>query len=309
MAAVTLTVNQTGIDDLSLALASLVRNQNKITAQAMTGGVIKAKAAIQTRILPSIQGGPSRWTQRGLIALYAQPDDLTAMVGFNYDQPGQGTSPYTKKRNMNKLFDSGQSQFKGGGVPSGRYMEINAKGGKRQPKSSDLQLRRAGILRSNQLLVTNSNLDDLDSQGNLPGRVYQQMLSRVKGLQTEGSTQSSNKKPRRNRDYFVMRERNTVATQTGNLSGRSIRKIGQKAGLSETSINQLLGSQLGKPLFIARRVGQGGRGFEPMWWVSENVTYSKKFPIQGVAIQEFNRVFPERFRKALENEIKGKRYK
>jgi hypothetical protein len=106
-----------------------------------------------------------------------------------------------------------------------------------------------------------------------------------------------------------MRERNTVATQTGNLSGRSIRRIGQKAGFSETGINQLLDLQLGKPLFIARRVGPGGRGFEPMWWVSENVTYSKKFPIQGVAIQEFNRVFPERFRKALENEIKGKRYK
>ena len=306
LVAVTFTVDSATLDPVTKALSLIARNQNKIAAQAITGATIKAKEAIQSQIFPRIEGGPTRWTQRGLIAFYAQPNDLTAMVGFNYDQPGQGSSPYSKKRNIDKLIDSGQSSFKGGGTPSGRYMEINARGGTRSQKSSELQMQRAGITKGKQYLVTNRNLDDLDSHGNLPGPVYQRMLSKIDALQTEGSTQSS-KRPRRGRknpnyDYFVMRERTSVKTVKGNLNARSITRIGRQYGESQTGINQLLTLQLGKPIFIARRVGVNKRGFEPVWWVTDNVRYSNKFPIKSVALREFQRVFPDRYRKALENQ-------
>lgn len=268
----------------------------------MTRGVQQGREQIRRQVFPMIEGGPNTWTRRGLIARYARPDDLRAAVGFNYDQSKQSGDV------IEKLSDSGQMSFKGGGVPSGRYMEVGASGGTRKSKSFELQLRRSGVLSPSSYVVPNKNIREIDRHGNLSGSFYTKVGSRVRGLSTPGSTQNAPVGPgsrgrtarkRRGGDFFVM-----TAKPGGSRSqvARATRETGGDARLARF----LLGGQR-KNLYIARRVGVGGKGFEPVLWFNNNVTYKKRFPIQGIAWKEFQRVFPDVFEKGVDNALLRRR--
>ena len=279
---------------LAERLANVSGRYDWITARAMTMGVKASREQIRAKIFPMIQGGPTRWTERGLIARFASPDDLRASVGFNYDQAK------ASKNVLDKLSESGQASFKGGGVPSGRYMEINASGGGRNPKSFELELRRSNVLNRNAFIVPNKNLNEIDQHGNLPGPMYTQIGSRIGALFRPGSTQNAPKgagsrgrtaAKRRVSDYFVMTE--NKGPSKSDLA-RATRETGGDARLARF----LLGGQR-KALFIARRVGLGGRGFEPVIWFKDSVKYQARFPIQSVAFAEFKKVFPIQFEEGV----------
>jgi hypothetical protein len=179
-------------------------------------------------------------------------------------------------------------------------MEINASGGGRNPKSFELELRRANVLRRNAFIVPNKNLNEIDQHGNLPGSTYTQIGSRIGALFRPGSTQNAPKgagsrgrtaAKRRVSDYFVMTENRGPSKSD---LARATKETGGDARLAKF----LLGGQR-KALFIARRVGLGGRGFEPVIWFSDSVKYQARFPIQSVALAEFKKVFPIEFEEGV----------
>lgn len=273
MASVQFTVDSSGIDKASQRLARAIGQFEWITARAMTTAAKAAKEAIARDVFPRIQGGPTSWTRRGLIASYAKPSNLTSQVGFNYGDGAFRDSGFTPKR---------------GGVPAGRYMENLARGGDRRPKSSELQARRSGLIKPGQFLVPNAAKGTglrLSAQGNLSGPQYTSILSRVRGLSTPGSTQNAPQGPgsrgrtaakRRQADYFVMR-----------YEGGSPSRW-----------------QLGaEPAFIAKRVGRGGRGFVPVLWITDQPNYERRFPIKSIALREYQRVYGEAWRAGLKAEL------
>lgn len=270
MTGIVFTADTRDLDRMSVAWAHLIGQYEWIAARAMTEAAKIAKAGIQREILPMIEGGPTAWTRRGLIVKYARRDDLRAMVGFQY---GEGR------------FEDGAFTRKAQGVAAGRYIGIHARGGDRRPKSSELQLRRAGLIGQDQFLVppgskTRNRGVRLNQHGNLSGGQYQQILSRVKGFTTAGSNQNTtNTSKRRQADYFIMRY------EGGRPANRHV-----------------LGAT---PAFIAKRVGR--RGFKPALWITDQPNYERRLPIRRVAEREFARAFPIQFERALTKELEFQR--
>jgi two-component system OmpR family response regulator/two-component system response regulator QseB len=130
VAGITFTVDTSEISKMSKALAVMMGQHEWITARAMTTAAKASKERIRAEVFPMIKGGPTAWTRRGLIASYASPKNLTSQVGFQYGECRYTDDAFTRKA---------------GGVTSGRYMGINARGGDRRPKSTELAVRRAGV--------------------------------------------------------------------------------------------------------------------------------------------------------------------
>ena len=251
------TIDTSEVSAMSKALAGLTGQYNWIVARAMTNSAKAAKAAIAADTFPRIQGGPAGWTRRGLMVSFARPDNLTSNVGFNYGD-GSFTATFAGK---------------GMGVPAGRYMEVNTRGGDRRPKSTELQLRRAGIIGPDQFVTPASSGVRLNAQGNVSGPEYQRIVSRLRGFSTAGSDQNAPRgagsrgrsaRKRRESDYFVMRRD-------------------------------------GEAQFIAKRVGK--RGFVPALFITDQPNYERRFRIQPVAMAEYQRVFSKEFESALEKEM------
>lgn len=295
---ITLHADTAQVDAMARHLAAIPRQIPWVTAGALTDGVKAARDGIRRDVLPLVRGGPTRWTTRGLIVRYARPTDLNAAAGFNYDQTKESTDFFAK------LSDSGRQQFKGGGVPSGRYMEINAKGGMRSPKSSELGMRRTGKIANNKFLVPNQNLKEIDKHGNLPGKYYTQALSRVGGIFSPGSTQNRpagagsrgrTARKARQSDFFIMYRK---ASQLPERVRQAARELGGDERLARFMLE---GQQ--EPLYIARRVGRGRRGFEPFLWITDAPRYERKFPVIPVAEKEFHREFGRSFMRRAEHEL------
>ena len=292
---ISLSIDSAEIRQLQQSLARFMGQFEWITARAMTTAAIASRNAIRSEILPKVQGGATAWTKRGLIVQYAKPDTLRSQVGFQY---GEGR------------WEDGAFTRKAGGVPAGRYMGVNASGGDRRPKGFEVQLRRAGAIGRGDFVVPVSTWRGLNPQGNVPGGTYKKILSRLRANTTEGSTQNARRgagsrgrsgRRRATTDYFMAR--------------------GDEAGISRWQINT-------NPLFIAERAGAGPkggtgkgsgkpgrpqtvgykRGFAPAFSVVDDApNYERKFPIQSVAMREYQRVFPQAWRAGFAKEVNRRR--
>ena len=260
---VTLTIDSGEISTLNRNLALVIGKFDSIAAGAITTAALEARNAIRREVESDVKGGATTWTKRGLIVRYATKDNLRAMVGYQYGGGNWEDDEFTPK---------------GGGVPAGRYMGLNARGGDRRPKAAEMQLRRAGIIGKDQFITPGPGVR-LNAQGNVPGGQYQQMLSRVRAFTAEGSNQNAVRGgSSRSVDYFVMRR-----DERGYTRGQ-------------------LGAQ---PAFIAKRRGRGGRGFAPAFWIVDQPNYERRFPIQSVAMREFRRVFPGEFERRLQSALRN----
>jgi hypothetical protein len=249
------TVDDEQISEANRVWLRVVGQYEWTCAMALTRAAKTARAAIATTTLGGIDGGPTAWTRRGLMSSMARPDNLVAAVGFNYGDGSFTESGFTGK---------------GGGVPSGRYMGVLASGGDRKPKSTELRLRRAGIIRNDQFITPASSGIRLTPQGNVPGPEYQRILSRLKVEQEGSNTATRSAVKRRQADYFV---------RYGDL--------GEGA------------------MYIAKRIG---RGFVPALFVVdqpnyEGSRYHPQFDIQGIATKAFKLDFPLQFQKQLDYEM------
>jgi hypothetical protein len=295
MASVVLEPDLSEISQLQQNLARFMGQFEWITARAMTTAAKASRDAIRREILPMVDGGATRWTRQGLIVQFAKPDTLRAQAGFQY---GEGR------------WEDGAFARKAGGVPAGRYMGLNAAGGDRRPKGFEIQLRRAGAIDRGDFVVPRSSWRGLDGAGNVKGGTYKQILSRLRANTTEGSDQNATRgsgsrgrsgRRRAATDYFMAR--------------------GDDAGISRWQIST-------NPLFIAERAGAGPkggtgkgsgkpgrpqtigykRGFEPAFSVVDDApNYERKFPIQSVAMREYQRVFPQAWRAGFEREAARRR--
>jgi hypothetical protein len=279
--AVTFTIDNSEISALSQAIAGLTGKFNSIAAIAMTNSAKAAKAAVAADTFPRIQGGPTPWTRRGLIASFASPDNLTSQVGFNYGEGKFTDTEFTRKA---------------GGIPSGRYMNVNARGGDRRPKATELALRRTGLIPSNAFITPASDGVRLNSQGNLPGGQYQQLLSRLKALPEGSSQATTSKSKRRSLDYFLLRSEGDRPSrwQLGATpSAFAIRTgAGPKGGTGKGSGNP------GRPQTVGYK-----RGFVRAFFITDQPNYESRFPISQVALAAYRANYQTEFEKALASEL------
>jgi hypothetical protein len=292
MAGITLTVDTSELNRMSVTLARLMGQYEWITARAMSEAAKITRTALQREILPMIQGGPTAWTKRGLIVRYASRNNLQAMVGWQY---GEGN------------FNDGEFSRKAGGIPAGRYMGINARGGDRRAKGSELQLRRARLIGNDQFLVPNAKGVRLNAQGNLPGAEYQRILSRMRALsggignapQGAGSRGRSGK-GRREVDYFMLR--GVGGTPSRWQLGAKPMAVAMRAGRGPKGGTGKGSGNPGRPQTVGYR-----RGFVRALFVVDQPNYERRFPIRVVAEREFARAFPIQFERALAKELERAR--
>jgi hypothetical protein len=269
----TFDVDTAPVDGMSRFMAQLTGQYEWITAKAMTRSAFAARNALREQVIDRIEGGATAWTKRGLMVQMARPDNLVSLVGWNYGDGSFTESGFTSK---------------GIGVPSGRYMERLASGGDRQPKSSELALRRAGVIRRDQFITPASGGLRIDNRGNVPGSVYRQILSRV-GVGYEGSGGKTTRAATRAKvDFF------TRYGEVGEGALYIARRIGPgpQGGTGKGSGNP------GRP----RTVGYP-RGFVPALFVMDVPNYERRFDIQGIALRAFRDAFPVEFQKELLKEI------
>ena len=272
------TVDTSEITALQKSLAVATGKFDKITAIAMSKAAASSKDHLAANVLPKIQGGPSNWTVRGLRYWRADRDRLVAAVGWNYGDNSPTDIGFTPKSL---------------GVPSGRYMENLSRGGDRQPKSTELSMRRAGIIRGNQFITPASGGVRLNAQGNVSAAMYRQILSRIGAAEEEGytsnATNSKRSAGRRSKTDFFPRY-----GQLGEGASYIARRIGDgpKGGTGKGS------GRPGRPRTVGYR-----RGFVPALFVVDQPNYERRFDIHGIAWGEYRRVFPGEFSRALWAEL------
>jgi hypothetical protein len=285
---ITFDVDSTEISSTLRQLAMLTGKYEKITAIAMSKAAAAAKQKIASDILPQIEGGPTAWTRRGLRYWRADRDRLVSAAGFNYGD--------------NSPTDLGYI-FQQMGTPSGRYMEIQSRGGDRRPKSTELALRRSRLINNNNFIVPAQDSDAvrLDTHGNVSRGEYVRMLSRVRALQvgsapTQGGKRSN--KGRAKNDYFVARGLEGVGITRWELGTKPI-YIAKRSGHGPKGGTGKGSGKPGRPQTVGYK-----RGFDVAFHITQQPRYQSKYNIRGVAWREYNRVFSNEFRKSLAAEMR-----
>ena len=124
-------------------------------AQAMTDSARAGQKAITDSMSRYIDR-PTPFTQRSTYVSFANPNRLSAEVGFK--------------------------QFAAKGTPAGKYLSAMARGGDRSHKRSESVLRGAGAIGRGQYIVPRREWQG-DPYGNVPRGTMSMVLSRLKAYQ------------------------------------------------------------------------------------------------------------------------------
>lgn len=260
-----LTTDTSGLDRASVVLAQAMGQIDWITARAMTAAGKTTRDAIARSTLPKVKGGPTRWTERGLVSSMARPRALQVQMGFRF---GTGR------------FDD-EFQTPGAGVtPQGRYMTTNVRGGFRPKKSTESLLTKANVIDKPQRLIP---VDEIDKRGNMPGGRYRAIS---KELIATGQS-------RRITPSMTTRER------------RSILRTRSRYFLIRMQGHKILSSRQpgGRPSIIAERIGKDKRGFVAKLMIEDRPNYKRRFYVEEVAHRVFMKEFKNEFEKGLFNEL------
>ena len=279
MAGINISIDASDLRKADLWLATMTGQMDFIASRAISATAKSIHSNLKQR-LPSAVTKPTAWTTRGLLVRYATRANPTAAVGFNY---GGGS------------FDE-VGRMSGMGVPSGRYMDVLARGGLRSAKASELALRRVGLMRSNQFLTPGGyGIGKPNAAGNVSGGNYQLMLSRLRANRDEGTTSNApvgagsrgrTAAKRRNVDLFIDRRKGGAIMQR---MGK-----GPKGGTGFGS------GKPGRPQTVGYR-----RGFRPAFWITDQPRYQVRFPIRVIAEAQFKAEVGGHFRTALEWALKN----
>lgn len=264
-------------------LANATNQLPFVTSMALTN-TVKAIHANLKQQLPSRVHQPTTWTRRGLIVKFARKNNLTAAVGFNYGDGLTEDLGFTPKRT---------------GVPSGRYMDVLARGGRRSAKGTELALRRAGLIRSNQF-ITPSNLSGtigkVNAAGNVPAAKYLQLQSRLRTLREEGSIANAPQGAGSRGRSGAKRADVDLFMRPGG------RVIYQRVGARPKGGTGKGSGRPGRPQTIGYR-----RGIRPAFHVVEAPQYKPQFPVQRIAQQQFASTYANNFRDALSKALASRR--
>jgi hypothetical protein len=168
--------------------------------------------------------------------------------------------PASKSRLSAEVFFR---EFAGKGVAGGKYLKAEVYGGARAGKRSELLLRSAGLLRSDEFWVPAKGLP-LDSYGNVPAGQMNRMLSQLRA-QRDTAQNASGRRKRSETRFFVPRE----------------------------------GSAL--PRGVWERFGS--KAVRPVLIFVKPPRYTKRFDFYGIARRESLRLLPVNFRIALQTAL------
>jgi hypothetical protein len=285
MAGIQISIDTSDLRKADLWLATIRGELDFVASRAITATAKSIHANLKRR-LPSAVTKPTSWTTRGLLVRYATRANPVAVVGFNYgDKFGPEGSFAPSSFQSSKI-----------GVPSGRYMDVLARGGVRSAKSTELALRRAGAMRSNQFLTPGGyGIGKTNSFGNVTGGKYEQLLSFFKANRDIGATSNRpqgagsrgrSAAKRREVDLFIDRRKGGMIAQR---YGK-----GPKGGTGKGTGNP------GRPQTVGYR-----RGFRPAFWITDQPHYQVRFPVRVIAEAQFKAEVGGHFRQALEWALKN----
>ncbi len=274
MAGITFSIDDADIRAADRWLAATTGQLDFVTSRAI-GATVKSIHGNLRRQLPSAIDRPTAWTRRGLLVRYPTRTNLTAAVGFNY-----GGGNFDEVGRMSDM-----------GVPSGRYMEVQARGGSRSAKSSELALHRAGLAASDEFLTpAGFGIGKPDTAGNVSGGRYQQMLSRLRANRDIGTTSNASEGPgsrgrtaakRREVDVFISRRKGAAIMQRTGL--------GPKGGTGKGT------HKPGRPQTVGFK-----RDIKAAFYLVRNPRYQVRFPVRQLAMDQFRREIGPNFTAALE---------
>lgn len=230
-------------------------------AKAMTGAAKESQAYLK-QVTPRYIRNPVPFTMNSTFVRYASPRKLEAWVGFK--------------------------DFASKGTPAAKYLQPMVAGGLRRPKSTELQLQRAGILRPGQYIVPAGVTPlRLNQYGNLSGGTYTQVLSRLKALGEQGYTGNVSRSrasqgKRGNRDYF--------AATPGTLPFGIYARLGKRPKGNPGGIGRPVTSNL-------------PRGFHTAFYVTRQPRYQMNFPVQTILETTYRGRFGPLLRQALAAEL------
>lgn len=197
------------------------RNISYMVARAMTETAKDAQKELKRNMANYIEDGPVSFTTNSTFVRFAKPSNLSVEVGFK--------------------------QFASKGTAAGRYLQPMAAGGTRPAKSTERQLRNAGLLRSGEF-ITPANVTPLkvNAYGNITGSQYTKLLSILKAFGEQGyQANIASDAPQIKRKYFI-------------------------------------GTPGGLPRGIYARVGRKKRGFHTVFYITRQPKYSPTFPIADI---------------------------
>jgi hypothetical protein len=274
MAGIGFSIDASDLRKADLWLASISGQLDFVTSRALTATVKSIHANLKSQ-LPSVVNSPTAWTKRGLLVRYATKKDPSAAVGFNY---GDGS-----------FADRGR--MSGMGVPSGRYMDVLARGGNRQAKSTELSLRRVGLMRSNQFITpAGYGLGKPNAAGNVTGGKYMQLLSFFRANRDIGTT--SNAPAGAGSRGRTAAKRREVALFIDRRKGAAVM---QRTGRGPKGGTGMGSGKPGRPQTVGYK-----RGFKAAFWIVDQPRYKVQFPVREIAERQFRAEIGGHFREALE---------
>lgn len=171
-----------------------------------TSAVREALTDLGTRTMPYIVKRALNDTGPDL--LKAERDEMESV--FDRPTPWVLNSFYIKEAQEDDLQLELRPREFGGGTPGYKTLWAEIFGGERRPKSHELRLRAAGIMRGGEFAVPGEGVP-LDAYGNMPKSLISQILSQLQAASGSGyeANQTAKSKARGTRKsratYFVLR--------------------------------------------------------------------------------------------------------
>jgi len=279
MAGISVSIDSSDLRKADLWLATITGQMDFVSSRAITATAKSIHANLKRR-LPSAVNSPTAWTNRGLLVKYSSRKDPTAMVGFNY---GDGS-----------FGDMGR--MSGMGVPSGRYMDVLARGGARSAKSTELGLRRAGLMSSGQYLTPGGyGIGKPNAAGNISGGKYMQLLSFFRANRDIGIT-SNRPQGAGSRGRSAAKQRE-VSLFIDRRNGAAIMQRMGKGPKGGTGIGS---GKPGRPQTAGYK-----RGIKAAFWMTSAPRYRVQFPVREIAERQFKAEIGGHFREALEQALRN----
>ena len=271
---------QTNLPRMTNWTKRLQRQLPFMIRKAMADSGQDAKKAVSDAI-PQYIDRPVSWTRRSVIATKPHTSRLEVKIGFKDD------------------YLTGNK-----GTPAAKYLQPMAApmgkvGGQeaRKPKGTEKQLRRSGVIGSNQFLVpTGATPLRFNKHGNISGAMYATMISRLKGYNVAGFTANASNAPRSKRkrsslDFFA----GTPGGRPYAIYGRVGSKPRGKGGVGSAKGGREASAFL-------------KRGFKTVFHVIDRPpTYTQSFPVADIAGGMFERTFRSNFYRALDKEVRHQR--
>jgi hypothetical protein len=256
-------------------LATMSGQMPFVASRAISATAKSIHTNLKGRLASGAVTKPTNWTTRGLMVRYSTRANPTAVVGFNY---GDGSFSPTGARDSSM------------GVPSGRYMDVLARGGTRSAKASELAIRRKFPEYYRKFLApAGYGIGKTNSFGNVSGGNYQRLLSQLGANRDQGVTSNAPKGGgSRGRTAAKQREISIF------LDRRKGGAIMQRTGRGPKGGTGFGSGRPGRPQTVGYR-----RGIKPAFWLVNQPNYKVQFPVRSIAERQFKAEITRHFAEAL----------